>query len=244
MNRLFERPTRNGPLTRHWLATPCFGCQERAPQLIYASAHARRPRGIRRSARPFLGFIHNASGSSRRSNPGGQVPIRRYGGLRGHLSTAQLRHVQPGVPHGREPYRSGGSPPRDLPTGLQQAAELRRTGRLWNLVVSIGSQPLPRSSQKWCRTQTIGNQEPGRVDGNLSLRCARVDFGSTRSRERHRATPPFLPVGLLALRRPGIRPSRGGGYIGRRGRYVEVSRPQSQAEATRALGEVSTGEKR
>ena len=143
-------------LTRHWIATPCFGCQERVPQLICASAHARRPRGIRRSARLFL--------------------------------------------------------------GLQQAAELRRTGRLWDLVVSIGSQPLPRSSQKCCRTQTIGNQEPGRVGGILSLGCPRVDFGSTRSSERHRATSLFLPVGLLALRRPGIRPSRGGGYIGRRGR--------------------------
>ena len=117
-------------------------------------------------------------------------------------------------------------------------------GRLWDLVVSIGSQSLPRSSQKWSRTQTIGNQEPGRVGGILSLRYPRVDFGSTRSRERHRATSPFLPVGLLALRRPGIRPSRGGGHIGRRGGYVEVSRPQSQAEATRALGQVSTGEKR
>lgn len=222
MNRLFERPTRNR----------------------YASAHARRPRGVRRSARLFLGFIHHASGSSRRSNPGGQMPIRRYGGLRSHLSTAQLGHVQPGVPHGREPHRSGGSPPRDLPTGLPQAAELRRTGRLWDLVVSIGSQPLSRSSQKWGRTQTLGNQEPGRVGGILSLRCPRVDFGSTRSRERHRATSPFLPVGLLALRRPGIRPSRGGGHIGRRGGYVEVSRPQSQTEATRALGQVSTGEKR
>ncbi len=50
----------NRPLTKYLMATPCFGCQsgnaERVPQLIYASTDARRPRWVRRFARPPVGF--------------------------------------------------------------------------------------------------------------------------------------------------------------------------------------------